>query len=167
MILVSASPLWKELSRPSSASFPDYESQVLREESEPPIPSQTRWEVLRRAPWGGSVTLRGSLFRSVEMVLLVTSVNTVISLSHTVEDEAKFDANNNEEEEEEGEQFDFDSGDEVPEADRRVPGACAASPLGTTATGSSGEYRGPGRPPLTSLRVEPHRVSPGRAVLLL
>lgn len=102
------------------------------------------------------------------MVLLATSVNTVISLSHTVEDEAKFDANNNEEEEEEeGEQFDFDSGDEVPEADRRVPGACSASPLGTTATGSSGEYRGPGRPPLTSLRVEPHRVSPGRAVLLL
>ena len=101
------------------------------------------------------------------MVLLATSVNTVISLSHTVEDEAKFDANNNEEEEEEGEQFDFDSGDEVPEADRRVPGACAASPLGTAATGSSGESRGPGHPPLTSLRVEPHRVSPGRAVMLL
>ncbi|EPQ16690.1 Rho guanine nucleotide exchange factor 10 [Myotis brandtii] len=38
--------------------------------------------------------------------------------------EVKYDTNNNEEEEEEeGEQFDFDSGDEVPEADREAPGA--------------------------------------------
>lgn len=31
----------------------------------------------------------------------------------------KYDTNNNEEEE--GEQFDFDSGDEIPEADRQAP----------------------------------------------
>ncbi|XP_053511350.1 rho guanine nucleotide exchange factor 10 isoform X1 [Artibeus jamaicensis] len=58
--------------------------------------------------------------------------------------EAKFDANNNEEEEEEGEEFDFDSGDEAPEADRRVPGAPVASPVGAAATASSGGEAGPG-----------------------
>ncbi|XP_062946164.1 rho guanine nucleotide exchange factor 10 isoform X1 [Cynocephalus volans] len=35
------------------------------------------------------------------------------------ENEVKYDSNNNEEEE--GEQFDFDSGDEIPEADRQAP----------------------------------------------
>ncbi|KAF6083699.1 Rho guanine nucleotide exchange factor 10 [Phyllostomus discolor] len=62
------------------------------------------------------------------------------------EDEAKFDANNNEEEEEEeeGEQFDFDSGDEAPEADRCAPGAPVASPEGTAATASSGGEAGTG-----------------------
>nr|XP_044986670.1 rho guanine nucleotide exchange factor 10 isoform X1 [Jaculus jaculus]XP_044986671.1 rho guanine nucleotide exchange factor 10 isoform X1 [Jaculus jaculus]XP_044986672.1 rho guanine nucleotide exchange factor 10 isoform X1 [Jaculus jaculus]XP_044986673.1 rho guanine nucleotide exchange factor 10 isoform X1 [Jaculus jaculus]XP_044986674.1 rho guanine nucleotide exchange factor 10 isoform X1 [Jaculus jaculus] len=38
------------------------------------------------------------------------------------ENEVKYDTNNNEEEEE-GEPFDFDSGDEVPEADRQAPSA--------------------------------------------
>nr|XP_055205685.1 rho guanine nucleotide exchange factor 10 isoform X19 [Gorilla gorilla gorilla] len=37
------------------------------------------------------------------------------------ENEMKYDTNNNEEEE--GEQFDFDSGDEIPEADRQAPSA--------------------------------------------
>ncbi|XP_036919274.1 rho guanine nucleotide exchange factor 10 isoform X4 [Sturnira hondurensis] len=60
------------------------------------------------------------------------------------EGEAKFDANNNAEEEEEGEQFDFDSGDEAPEADRRVPGTPVGSPVGTTATTGSGGEAGTG-----------------------
>ncbi|XP_054421828.1 rho guanine nucleotide exchange factor 10 [Pteronotus mesoamericanus] len=54
------------------------------------------------------------------------------------ENEVKFDANNNEEEEE-GEQFDFDSGDEVPEADRRSPGTPAASPVGPAAPSAGAE----------------------------
>uniref|UniRef100_A0A8C8Z4A5 Rho guanine nucleotide exchange factor 10 n=1 Tax=Prolemur simus TaxID=1328070 RepID=A0A8C8Z4A5_PROSS len=37
------------------------------------------------------------------------------------ENEVKYDSNNNEEDE--GEQFDFDSGDEIPEADRQAPSA--------------------------------------------
>lgn len=44
----------------------------------------------------------------------------------------KYDTNNNEEEEEEGEQFDFDSGDEIPEADRGGAPS-AAGPLGESA----------------------------------
>uniref|UniRef100_A0A2I3G851 Rho guanine nucleotide exchange factor 10 n=1 Tax=Nomascus leucogenys TaxID=61853 RepID=A0A2I3G851_NOMLE len=39
----------------------------------------------------------------------------------SAENEMKYDTNNNEEEE--GEQFDFDSGDEIPEADRQAPSA--------------------------------------------
>lgn len=63
----------------------------------------------------------------------------------------KCDSNNNEEEE--GEQFDFDSGDEVPEADRQAPGVPTAGDGGADATsagdagadatsGSSGESPG-------------------------
>ncbi|XP_021489262.1 rho guanine nucleotide exchange factor 10 isoform X3 [Meriones unguiculatus] len=48
------------------------------------------------------------------------------------ENEVKYDTNNNEEEE--GELFDFDSGDEVPEADRQAPSA-----LGTS--GADGQAR--------------------------
>ncbi|XP_012501319.1 PREDICTED: rho guanine nucleotide exchange factor 10 [Propithecus coquereli] len=48
------------------------------------------------------------------------------------ENEAKHDANNNEEDE--GEQFDFDSGDEVPEADRQAP---SAPGTGTAAVGAA------------------------------
>ncbi|KAM5311299.1 rho guanine nucleotide exchange factor 10 isoform 4-T8 [Glossophaga mutica] len=75
------------------------------------------------------------------------------------EDEARFDANNNEEEEEEeeeGEQFDFDSGDEVPEADRQTPGATVASPVGTAATASSGGEAGTGAD--RGLPVEPSKL---------
>ncbi|XP_058380867.1 rho guanine nucleotide exchange factor 10 isoform X3 [Diceros bicornis minor] len=46
------------------------------------------------------------------------------------ESEVKYDTNNNEEEE--GEQFDFDSGDEIPEADRRAPDAPMESNAGAT-----------------------------------
>ncbi|ELV13214.1 Rho guanine nucleotide exchange factor 10 [Tupaia chinensis] len=41
------------------------------------------------------------------------------------ENEVKYDTNNNEEEE--GEQFDFDSGDDIPEADRQAPSTLEAS----------------------------------------
>ncbi|KAM6221612.1 rho guanine nucleotide exchange factor 10 [Rhynchocyon petersi] len=41
------------------------------------------------------------------------------------ENDVKYDPNNNEEEE--GEQFDFDSGDEIPEADRQAPSDSAAA----------------------------------------
>lgn len=51
----------------------------------------------------------------------------------------KYDAANNEEEE--GEQFDFDSGDEIPEADRQAAGAPAASNAGADATSGSGGSR--------------------------
>ncbi|XP_019524290.1 PREDICTED: rho guanine nucleotide exchange factor 10 isoform X3 [Hipposideros armiger] len=48
------------------------------------------------------------------------------------EGEVKCDSNNNEEEE--GEQFDFDSGDEIPEADRQAPGVPTAGDGGADAT---------------------------------
>ncbi|XP_066091348.1 rho guanine nucleotide exchange factor 10 isoform X1 [Saccopteryx bilineata] len=79
--------------------------------------------------------------------------------------EVKYDTNNNEEEEEEGEQFDFDSGDEVPEADRGAPGAVTANPTGTQAAShSSGGEDGTGTDvgvpaELTKLGV-PARVNP-------
>lgn len=58
----------------------------------------------------------------------------------------KYDTNNNEEED--GELFDFDSGDEIPEADRQAPGAptesnagaaseASAAPEATAATGAN------------------------------
>lgn len=72
-----------------------------------------------------------------------------------LESEVKYGRNN----EEEGERFDFDSGDEVPEADRPAPGTPSAGDAGTdAASGSSGES--PGGPPdprpthpLTSKRI--------------
>ncbi|XP_070454532.1 rho guanine nucleotide exchange factor 10 isoform X24 [Equus przewalskii] len=62
------------------------------------------------------------------------------------ESEVKYDTNNNEEED--GELFDFDSGDEIPEADRQAPGAptesnagaaseASAAPEATAATGAN------------------------------
>lgn len=63
----------------------------------------------------------------------------------------KYDTNNNEEEE--GEQFDFDSGDEAPEADRGAPGTPEAGHAGTDAASTgSGESQGaPHRPTLSVL----------------
>ncbi|XP_045437613.1 rho guanine nucleotide exchange factor 10 isoform X3 [Pipistrellus kuhlii] len=59
--------------------------------------------------------------------------------------EVEHDTNNNEEEEEEeGEQFDFDSGDEAPEADRGAPGAPEAGPVAAAAPTSSGGEGGTG-----------------------
>ncbi|XP_025788787.1 rho guanine nucleotide exchange factor 10 [Puma concolor] len=51
--------------------------------------------------------------------------------------EVKYDRNNNEEDE--GEQFDFDSGDEIPEADRPAAGAPAGGGGADAASGSGGE----------------------------
>lgn len=60
-------------------------------------------------------------------------------LPSTSESEVKYGRNN----EEEGERLDFDSGDEVPEADRQAPGAPSAGDAGADATsGSSGESSG-------------------------
>lgn len=75
-------------------------------------------------------------------------VNTDISVQ--LGNEVEYDPNNNEEEEEEGEQFDFDSGDEVPEADRGAPGAPEAGHVGAAAP-SSGECPLAPRPQATSL----------------
>ncbi|XP_045667156.1 rho guanine nucleotide exchange factor 10 isoform X2 [Ursus americanus] len=63
----------------------------------------------------------------------------------------KYDAANNEEDE--GEQFDFDSGDEIPEADRQAAGAPAASNVGADATSGSGGEVGMGTD--TAAPVEP------------
>ncbi|XP_075412533.1 rho guanine nucleotide exchange factor 10 isoform X4 [Tenrec ecaudatus] len=72
------------------------------------------------------------------------------------EDEVKCDANNNNEEEE-GEQFDFDSGDDIPEADRQAPADPASS--GTVAqedTAATGREHGPEREAIVS--VEPTKL---------
>lgn len=58
-----------------------------------------------------------------------------------LENEVKYDRNNNEEDE--GEQFDFDSGDEIPEADRPAAGTPAG---GGGADAASGSGESPGRP---------------------
>ncbi|XP_047404090.1 rho guanine nucleotide exchange factor 10 isoform X2 [Sciurus carolinensis] len=57
------------------------------------------------------------------------------------ENEVKYDPNNNEEEE--GEQFDFDSGEEVPEADRQAPSDAGAwgQEAGEAAAPAGGEKR--------------------------
>ncbi|KAF3825619.1 hypothetical protein GH733_005601, partial [Mirounga leonina] len=58
-------------------------------------------------------------------------------------------------EEDEGEQFDFDSGDEIPEADRQAAGADAASGSGDVGTGADTDA--PAEPPA---REVPTRASP-------
>ncbi|KAF7474535.1 Hypothetical predicted protein [Marmota monax] len=74
------------------------------------------------------------------------------------ENEVKYDANNNEEEE--GEQFDFDSGDEVPEADRQAP--ADAGPQGQEAGEASspagGEAVAEPAPLAVPARVNPYSV---------
>uniref|UniRef100_A0A2K6N4R1 Rho guanine nucleotide exchange factor 10 n=1 Tax=Rhinopithecus bieti TaxID=61621 RepID=A0A2K6N4R1_RHIBE len=58
-----------------------------------------------------------------------------------LENEMKYDTNNNEEEE--GEQFDFDSGDEIPEADRQAPSAPETGGAGASeAPAPTGEFPG-------------------------
>uniref|UniRef100_A0A8C9DHE0 Rho guanine nucleotide exchange factor 10 n=1 Tax=Prolemur simus TaxID=1328070 RepID=A0A8C9DHE0_PROSS len=56
------------------------------------------------------------------------------------ENEVKYDSNNNEEDE--GEQFDFDSGDEIPEADRQAPSAPGAGTAAVDAAASPAGERG-------------------------
>lgn len=63
----------------------------------------------------------------------------------------KFDTNNNEEEE--GELFDFDSGDEVPEADRQAPSAHGMS--GGAEGGDAGETVSPAGQPHSHDAVGP------------
>lgn len=57
------------------------------------------------------------------------------------ENEVKYDTNNNEEEE--GELFDFDSGDEVPEADRQAPSAVGTRGAEAGVAGETGETTPP------------------------
>ncbi|XP_042118877.2 rho guanine nucleotide exchange factor 10 isoform X4 [Peromyscus maniculatus bairdii] len=57
------------------------------------------------------------------------------------ENEVKYDTNNNEEEE--GELFDFDSGDEVPEADRQAPSAIGTRGAEAGVAGETGETTPP------------------------
>ncbi|XP_021565204.1 rho guanine nucleotide exchange factor 10 isoform X3 [Carlito syrichta] len=73
------------------------------------------------------------------------------------ENEVKYDTNNNEEEE--GEQFDFDSGDEIPEADRQVPSGPEAGSVGAEeAISPAGSDDGP--------RIEtPAEVEPTKLVV--
>ncbi|XP_071466741.1 rho guanine nucleotide exchange factor 10 isoform X2 [Marmota flaviventris] len=82
------------------------------------------------------------------------------------ENEVKYDANNNEEEE--GEQFDFDSGDEVPEADRQAPADAgpqgreageASSPAGgENGTSTDAEAVAEPAPLAVPARVNPYSV---------
>lgn len=76
------------------------------------------------------------------------------------ENEVKYDTNNNEEEEEEeeGEQFDFDSGDEIPEADRGgVPSAAGPSGADDGAGTEAGLVAEPAKP-VAPTRVNPYSV---------
>ncbi|XP_069903340.1 rho guanine nucleotide exchange factor 10 isoform X2 [Oryctolagus cuniculus] len=76
------------------------------------------------------------------------------------ENEVKYDTNNNEEEEEEeeGEQFDFDSGDEIPEADRGgAPSAAGPSGAETGAGTEAGLVAEPAKP-VAPTRVNPYSV---------
>ncbi|XP_010590175.1 rho guanine nucleotide exchange factor 10 isoform X1 [Loxodonta africana] len=72
------------------------------------------------------------------------------------ENEVKYDTNNNEEEE--GEQFDFDSGDEIPEADRQTPSDPTASNAvaNEEASNTAGE-NGPGTE--TMVLAEPAKLT--------
>ncbi|XP_007942626.1 rho guanine nucleotide exchange factor 10 [Orycteropus afer afer] len=72
------------------------------------------------------------------------------------ENEVRYDTNNNEEEE--GEQFDFDSGDEIPEADRQAPSDPAASNTVTNEeVSNTGGQNGTGTETIVS--VEPIKLT--------
>ncbi|XP_038182014.1 rho guanine nucleotide exchange factor 10 isoform X3 [Arvicola amphibius] len=72
------------------------------------------------------------------------------------EDEAKCDTNNNEEEE--GELFDFDSGDEVPEADRQAPSAHGARGADSVLAGESTSLAGNGTGAEPAPEAEPTKL---------
>ncbi|EGV97118.1 rho guanine nucleotide exchange factor 10 isoform X5 [Cricetulus griseus] len=73
------------------------------------------------------------------------------------ENEVKYDANNNEEEE--GELFDFDSGDEVPEADRPAPSAREATGAEAGAAGETTSPAGNGTEAEPAPEAEPAKLA--------
>ncbi|KAM9635557.1 rho guanine nucleotide exchange factor 10 isoform 5-T5 [Trichechus inunguis] len=84
-----------------------------------------------------------------------SSASWIICSAYRLKNGVKYDTNNNEEEE--GEQFEFDSGDEIPEADRQAPSDPTASNAvaNEEASNTAGE-NGPGTETMVS--VEPAKI---------